>query len=79
MDEFLECVVSRDSDAMSVSLQLLAQSHERLHIASATNDLNDNIQSNAPCPLDGISVTDFSISFVVLGYELDQCFSELRI
>lgn len=41
-------IVGGDSNAVSVPLELFAQGHERLHVATATNDLDDNVELGGP-------------------------------
>lgn len=48
MDKALEGIVSCYSDAMAMSLQLLTQSDEGLHITTTAHDLNDNVQVDTP-------------------------------
>jgi hypothetical protein len=76
MNKAFESVVCRDSDAMPVSLQLLAQSDERLYIAPTANNLNDNIQTDAPCSPGGKPTAEFGRFLFMLWYKLHECFGK---
>jgi hypothetical protein len=79
MDKAFESVMRGNPDAMPVSLQLLAQSDEWLYVAPTANDLNDDIQTDAPCSLGGKPMTDFGRFLFVMWYKLHECFGKSGI
>ena len=66
-------------NAMTILLEFLSQRDKGLYIAAAADDLDDDIETNLPCPLYSESSAESGLRHLLgFGHKPDETFGKTR-